>query len=423
MTQPATINHADPADTKARNAVLFWSTLSFTLFFAVWLQFGILGIAIQDTLGLTAGQFAVLISVPVLTGSLLRLPLGILTDVFGGRVVTSLLHLVVAVPCFLIAGAQSYESLVLYALMMGLAGTSFAVGIAWNAAWFPADRQGFAMGMFGAGNVGASVTKLIGPVLIGLVPVGASAFIPGGWRFIPFLYGFMMLLMAALVWFCTPKRDKRPSQARSVRAMLKPLSHPQVWRFGLYYVVVFGAYVALSSWLPKYYVSVYELPLETAALVTTLFIFPASLLRPFGGFLSDRFGARTVMLGSFAVIGAASLALAVLPALGVAAFTALVVTIGVAMGVGKASNLKFVPVWYPKDVGAVGGMVGLLGGLGGWFLPLYFFAPITAATGNPAAIFWVLFGFTAVSMLWLTVAIRRISLGQLKPLQGMPEGA
>ena len=126
MTQPATLE----TDAKARNAVLFWSTLSFTLFFAVWLQFGILGIAIQDTLGLTAGQFAVLISIPVLTGSLLRLPMGILTDLFGGRVVTTLLHLVVAVPCFLIAGAQSYESLAVYALMMGLAGTSFAVGIA-----------------------------------------------------------------------------------------------------------------------------------------------------------------------------------------------------------------------------------------------------------------------------------------------------
>jgi NNP family nitrate/nitrite transporter-like MFS transporter len=365
----------------------------------------------------------VLISVPVLTGSLLRLPLGILTDKFGGRLVTSVLHLIVAVPCFLIAGADSYNAFAFYAFLMGLAGTSFAVGIAWNAAWFPAYRQGYAMGLFGAGNVGASVTKLIGPLLIGLVPVGTSALVPGGWRFIPFLYGFVMLLMAALVWFCTPKHDKRPSQTRSVGSMLTPLKHLQVWRFGLYYVVVFGAYVALSSWLPKYYVDVYGLPLEQAALVTTLFIFPVSLMRPFGGLFSDRFGARAVMLGSFLVIAAASLGLAVLPvAAGATIFTALVV-VGIAMGIGKASNLKFVPVWYPKDVGAVGGTVGLLGGLGGWFLPLYFFAPLEAATGDPASIFWVLFGFTAVSILWLLVAISRIRVGRLKPLTSVPEGA
>jgi len=411
-------------ETKARNAVLFWSTLSFTLFFAVWLQFAVLGLSVRETLSLTAGQFAVLISVPVLTGSLLRLPLGMLTDKFGGRLVTSTLHLVVAVPCFLIAGADSYNALAFYAFLMGLAGTSFAVGIAWNAAWFPADRQGYALGVFGAGNVGASATKLIGPMLIGLVPVGASAFIPGGWRFIPFLYGFLMLVMAALVWFCTPKVDKRPARTRSFGDMLTPLKHLQVWRFGLYYVVVFGAYVALSSWLPKYYVDVYGLPLQQAALMSTLFIFPASLLRPFGGWLSDTFGARAVMLGSFLVIAAASLGLALLPvAAGVAVFTALVVVVGVAMGIGKASNFKFVPVWYPRDVGAVGGTVGLLGGLGGWFLPLYFFAPLEAATGNPASIFWVLFGFTAVSTLWLLVAINRIRVGQLKPLYSTPEAA
>lgn len=214
-----------PDETRARNAVLFWSTLSFTLFFAVWLQFAVLGLSVRETLSLTAGQFAVLISVPVLTGSLLRLPLGMLTDKFGGRLVTSTLHLVVAVPCFLIVGATSYPALAFYAFLMGLAGTSFAVGIAWNAAWFPADRQGYALGVFGAGNVGASVTKLIGSILIGLVPVGASALIPGGWRFIPFMYGFLMLLMAVLVWFCTPKVDKRPARTRSFGDMLTPLKH------------------------------------------------------------------------------------------------------------------------------------------------------------------------------------------------------
>ena len=167
--------------------------------------------------------------------------------------------------------------------------TAFSVGIAWNAAWADKQRQGFALGVFGAGNVGASVTKLIGPALIALV----------GWRWVSQLYAVLLVVMAAVIWFWAPVPDRRPGSGRPLRAMLAPLRSVRTWRFGLYYVVVFGAYVALSLWLPTYYTRVYHLSLGTSALLTAGFIFPASLLRPVGGWLSDRFGARPVTYAVF----------------------------------------------------------------------------------------------------------------------------
>ena len=215
------------------------------------------------------------------------------------------------------------------------------------------------------------------------------------------------------MWLWTPHRDIKPSQGRSIGSMLSPLKHMRVWRFSLYYVVVFGAYVALAAWLPKYYVDVYGLELSSAALLTALFIFPASLLRPFGGWLSDRLGARRVMYYTFLVMLISSGILMmpygyivlnnpdgttneVLPwSVGVGLFTFLVFTMGCAMGIGKAAVYKHIPEYFPHDVGAVGGLVGTLGALGGFFLPLLF-AYTTGWTSLPQSTFFVIFVVTAV---------------------------
>jgi NNP family nitrate/nitrite transporter-like MFS transporter len=195
---------------------------------------------------------------------------------------------------------------------------------------------------------------------------------------------------------------------------MRPLRFVRVWRFSLYYVVVFGAYVALSVWLPKYYVDVYGQPLGTAALLTALFIFPASLLRPLGGWLSDRYGARVVTYSVFIGIAVAGLPLSlpasVLP-LDVWSFTALVFVVGVGMGVGKASVYKYIPQYFPRDVGAVGGMVGLLGALGGFFLPPLF-AKLAAATGIPQMTFAVVTGLAVVSLAWLHLAVLSLRRGE-----------
>jgi MFS transporter, NNP family, nitrate/nitrite transporter len=386
--------------------VLIASTSGFTALFAVWLMFGILGKPIQRELGLTDTQFAWLGAIPILNGCLWRLPFGVLADRWGGRRLFIGLLLFTAIPCTLVAFAHSFTALLALGFMLGIAGNSFSVGIAWNSAWFPRERQGFALGTFGAGNVGASLTKLIGPALIALVPAAGvlGGVIPGGWRFIPILYAVMLVAMAAWLWLGTP-RDTVRTTPPAITTALTPLRELRVWRFGLYYVVVFGAYVALSLWLPKYYVDVYQLPLGTAGLLTCLFVFPASLLRPLGGWLSDRFGARPVMYGVFAAMIAALIPLA-LP-LSVVPFTALIIVVGVAMGVGKAAVFKYIPEYFPRHIGAVGGLVGMIGGLGGFILPPTF-AAVQKATGSPQSTFLTLLAVVVVSLIWLHVVVSSI---------------
>lgn len=416
------------AEKHGRMRVLWISTVGFTVMFAVWLMFGVLGIPIRKELGLDPVQLSWISAVAVLNGAIWRLPFGILTDRYGGRIVFTIMLVVTAVPAFLVSQAHSYTQLLIYAFLVGLAGNSFTVGIAWNSAWFPANRQGTALGVFGAGNVGASVTKLIGPALIALVPAAGflGGVVPGGWRFVPFMYGGLLLVMAAVMWFGTPRVDRIPGQGRPIADMLKPLRRVSVWRFSLYYVVVFGAYVALAAWLPRYYVDVFGLELSKAALLTALFIFPASLLRPVGGYLSDRYGARRVMYASFGAMLVATLVLSMpqghivlyVPesvdpsgarevlrfTMSVWLFTGLVFLVGIAMGVGKAAVYKYIPDYFPRDVGAVGGLVGALGALGGFFLPPLF-AYGERLTKMPQATFMILFLVTLVSAVWMHLTV------------------
>jgi NNP family nitrate/nitrite transporter-like MFS transporter len=388
--------------------VLTLATTSFTLLFAVWLMLGVLAVPIKSEFGLDKVQFSWLTAIAILSGSIWRLPFGLWADRVGGRVAMTAITLITAVPCLLTSYATSYNELLLYALFFGLAGNSFTSGVAWTSAWFSAQRQGVALGTFGAGNVGASVTKLIGPALIALVPAGGllGGAVPGGWRFVPVLYTVLLVIMAAVLWTMAPTPDRKPGAGRSLSALLRPLSELRVWRFGLYYIVVFGAYVALSVWMPNYYTSVFGLSLSNAALLTALFIFPASLLRPLGGFLSDKFGARTVTYVTFVVMTIASLIMSVVSSktLGLWGTFALVEVLGIGMGIGKASVYKYVPSYYPRDVGAVGGVVGTLGGLGGFLLPLGF-GYLEQLTGRPESCFWAVGAVTITSLLALSVVV------------------
>lgn len=388
-----------PVEARNRQLVLWLSFIGFTLSFAAWLMFGVLGIPIQREFGLTDVQLAWLAAVAILNGAVWRLPFGMLADRWGGKACFVGLLVFSSAASFLVPFANDYGTLLIFAFLVGMAGNSFSIGSAWNAAWFPPKQQGFAMGLFGAGNVGASATKLIGPAIIAAVPASGllGGLVPGGWRFIPFLYGILLIAMAVAMFFLAPSPDKKPSVGRPMREMLLPLKEVRVWRFSLYYVVVFGAYVAMSAWLPKYYVSVYDLPLATAALLTTPFIFASSLLRPLGGWLSDKFGPRTVTTWVF-VIGCVC-CLVLFLRLDVTMFTIVVTFLGVTQGIGKASTIKYIPAFYPKDVGVVVGLVGGLAAIGGFVMPPLF-AWMNQLTGNPQSMFWVVFATTAVSLAW-----------------------
>ncbi|NUQ86405.1 MAG: NarK/NasA family nitrate transporter [Anaerolineales bacterium] len=407
-----------------KTSVLVLSSIGFTIMFAVWLMFGVLGIPIREEFGLTDVQLSWLAAIAILNGSLWRLIFGILADRFGGKIVFTLLVAAAIIPSYMVSRADAYIELMVWAFFVGIAGNAFSVGIAWNSAWYPREQKGFALGVFGAGNVGASVTKLIGPALIAAVPAAGlvGGFVPGGWRFVPFLYSVLLTIMALAMWLFTPRHDHKPGASRSLKELLAPMKRIRVWRFSLYYVVVFGAYVALSVWLPKYYVDVYGMELKYAALLTALFIFPASLLRPIGGYLSDKFGARRMMYWVFGVMLVSTFLLSLpdghfmvhVPTrfdpdgetemfrflMSPFWFTVLIFIVGVCMGVGKAAVYKYIPEYFPHDVGAVGGLVGMLGALGGFFLPPMF-AAVYEWTWLPQSIFFVLFLVTGISFAWL----------------------
>jgi len=407
--------------------VLVLSTAGFTLMFAVWLMFGILGKPISEEFDLSEVQLSWIIAAAVLNGSLWRLPSGMITDRIGGRKVMTFLLLGSAVPAYLVSKADSYAMLVVLAFFVGFAGNSFSSGIAWNSAWQPRRHQGFALGVFGAGNVGASVTKFVGPPLIAGTTVGATylGIFPGGWRFIPVLYAVLLVIMGAMTWFMSPHADRMPGAAQPLSQQLAPLKQIRVWRFSLYYVAFFGAYVALAAWLPTYYMDNFDISLQSAAYLTAIYIFPASLLRPYGGYLSDRFGARRIMywsLGGMLVITAVLM----MPnghividhadgsqtdhlgyAIGLTPFVILVFLLGCAMGVGKAAVFKHIPEYFPDNVGAVGGLVGMLGGLGGFFLPPLF-AYTKAWSGFPSSTFFVLFLLSVVCLLWMHGTVVRM---------------
>ncbi len=398
---------ASAVDIAAANRVLTLATSAFTLAFAVWVTFAIVGIPMRKEFGLSDGEFALLVAIPIFSGSFLRVPVGILTDQLGGRRTMTALLLITAVPTYLLSRASSYDQALALALGIGIAGSTFASGVAWVSAWYPAERQGFALGIFGAGNVGASITKLLAPTLVTAVGTAGllGGAIPGGWRLVPVLFAVALVAMAALVYFAAPTPDHRPSRGRGFAEMSRPLLIMRVWRFGFYYVTVFGAYVGLALWLPKYYVDVYDLTLTQAGLLTSAFIFPASLLRPLGGWISDRVGARLVTACSFAGIAATSAALSF--SMPLAPFAILIFFMGVSMGVGKASVYTYIPQYFPKDVGAVGGLVGAVGGMGGFALPLIF-AWAKSETHEPQSTFYVMTALAVISISFLAIAVSRL---------------
>ena len=426
---PAAFDPRDLEPSGPRLRVMWLSAWAFTALFAVWLMFGVLGLEMKKDTGLMLGagaaglspaevkaavasRFEWLVATAILAGALPRLVFGIWADKYGGRNMMMLLLVGCAIPTYLVSHASTYWELLGCAALFGFAGNAFTIGVSWNSAWFPARLKGTAIGVFGAGNVGASGTKLLVilvPTVLTLVPAAGyfGGVVPGGWRVVPAMYSVMLVLTALAIYLICPKVDHMPGKGRPLGEMMKPLKYVRVWRFSLYYVVVFGAYVALSAYLPTYYNSTFGVDMRTAALLTALYIFPASLLRPLGGYLSDKFGPRVVTYSVFVVMIAALIPLC-LPnsvlSLDVTAFTVLMFVVGIGMGVGKASVYKYVPNYFPNDVGAVGGLVGALGALGGFFLPPVF-GSLGRATGSPQSAFYALLALTIVCLVWLHVVV------------------
>jgi NNP family nitrate/nitrite transporter-like MFS transporter len=416
----------------AQSRALWLSTLAFTICFAAWTIFSILGVQIKNDLGLNEFQFGLLVGTPILTGSLVRLALGVWTDQYGGRVVFTIVMVTSAIATALLSLAYDYTTFLLAALGVGMAGGSFAVGIAYVAKWYPKEKQGTALGIFGAGNVGAAVTKFFAPFIM----------VALGWKAVALIWAAALLIMA-VVFFLFTKDDpdlaaRKASGAKpeSFAAMMEPLKNVQVWRFSLYYFFVFGAFVALALWLPRYIIDAYGFSITTAGMIGAAYSVPASIFRAYGGVLSDRYGARRVMYWTFGVSVVVCFLLSYPPTdfvmqgirgpisfhvgVGVIPFIVLVFVLGFFMSLGKAAVYKHIPVYYPNRVGSVGGIVGLIGGLGGFVLPIVF-GLMNDLTGIRQSCFMLLFLISAVALVWMHVSILRMEREAVAPaLEALP---
>lgn len=388
-------------------SVVIMSTLAFTVCFMIWMMFAVIGIPIKENLGLNETQFGILVATPVLTGSLIRLPLGMWTDKFGGRIVFTVLMLATVIPIWLITYATEFWQFLVVGLFVGVAGGSFTVGIAYCARWFPKHQQGLAMGIFGAGNTGAAVTKLVAPIIV----VGY------GWTMVPKVYAVLMLVTALIFWFFTfSDPAHKVGQSVTVREQLAALKDPRVWRYSQYYSIVFGGYVALALWMTKYYVSEYGFDLKTAAFLAAAFSIPGGVLRAMGGYFSDKLGAHTV---TWWVLWIALVCLFFLSypqttftvqtvtgsstfsvGLNATVFTILMFTLGIVFAIGKASVFKYIADDYPDNIGVVSGVVGLAGGLGGFLMPIMF-GILLDLTGIRSSAFMLMFGVVWVSLMWM----------------------
>ena len=366
------------------------ATISFAICFAAWGLIGALAPIFSDLYHLSASQTALLVAVPVLLGSLARLPMGMLTDRFGGRLMFTILLAVSAAAAFVVPLSGSYESLVVAAFFIGLAGSSFAIGAAFVSRWTPPALQGTALGVFGLGLLGQSAAVFGGAV-------AASRF---GWENV-----FRGVGAALLVWavvFGVLARN-RPGAARpaGVSAMVRVLRHePIAWWLGAFYFLTFGGFVAFSIYLPTLLRAQFGLSTADAGFRAAGFVVLATLMRPLGGWLSDRIGGAQVLSWVFAGVAGFSLLMAwpsMIP------FTVGALACAALLGLGNGAVFKLVPERFPRDTGTVTGLVGALGGLGGFFPPL-----LLGAFRDRLGVVWPGFLLLSITALLLWLANQRV---------------
>jgi NNP family nitrate/nitrite transporter-like MFS transporter len=380
----------------ARRA-LFLSTTAFAVAFAAWGLLSGLAPILKQQYGLTTTQVSLMVAIPVLLGSIGRLPMGLLADRWGAKPVLVGLLFAITVPALALAAVHSYPGLLLWGFFLGLAGTSFSVGVAYTSPWFSKEQQGFALGVFGAGNVGQSIAVFGAPVLAARWGLAAPFLLFGG---LAFLWGVVLLLSA-----------QRPPQTRrrvSLGEALRPLrTAPLSWLLSLFYFVTFGGFVALGIYMPSLLKEVFHLTPADAGARTAGFVIVATAARPVGGWLSDRLGGARLLTWVF-------LALAVL-AFGLSTdlmplFTTAALGIALFLGLGNGAVFKLVPQYFPDQVGTVTGLVGAAGGLGGFFPPLVLgLLKDQVGSFTPGFVLLALFALTCLAL------DRRLLVGRNRP--------
>lgn len=390
----------------ARRA-LFFSTTAFAVSFAVWGLISALAPTFTQTYGLSAKMKSLLIAIPVLLGSLGRLPAGMLADRFGGRRVFAALLVLSAMPAAAIGLTTSYAQLLWLGLFLGMAGTTFSVGVGFTSRWFAPEKQGTALGIYGMGNIGQSVAVFGAPVL---------ALQWGSWRPVFFAFAALSLVWGAVFYFFA--RDAASTaKPKTLSENLGVLRRsPTAWVLSLFYFVTFGGFVAFSIYLPTLLKDMYGLTPTDAGARTAGFVLLATLMRPLGGWLADKWGGARVLVAVF--IGVAGLGVLMgCPWIGT--FTIGALGAAAALGLGNGAVFKLVPQYFPKETGTVTGLVGAFGGLGGFFPPLVL-GVIRDATGVywPGFILLSLFALACLLVNYLVFLRRRRDTAKATSLTG-----
>ncbi len=499
------ISAFDKNDRRRAYVALSASTIAFGVCFAAWVINAILvtHLVTAGILPFSETEMGWLFAAPILTGSLSRVPLGMLADRYGGRPVFAFLMAGVSGPLYLVSHADTFAGFLLSGLGFGIAGGSFAVGFGYVSAWFPKTRQGTALGIFGMGSAGAALTTVLAPQLLEWITGHGSD--PDAWRLLPRIYAMFMLASAALFFALAPRPVSAKHGRRSLRESCAPLLDIVVWRLGFYFFLVAGSFVALAQWLVPYAVNVYALSVAEAGLLAAAFSLPSGLISVAGGWMSDHLGARTVMNGVFWSCAVVCLMLAIpkmdgrLPGPGVTAtaagtvasvaadrivvgeksyglarrpaqtpaeaddgsrfrvqsviwqepvvrvgdpvqknmllargvtnlyypahigiFTLLVFLFGLATGIGEGSDYRMIPEQFPTTVATVGGMVGMIGALGGFVLPMAF-GYLLDWTGVWASC-WVLLAILSIlCLMWMHGLFRRAMNAEAPDLMALLE--
>jgi len=378
------------------------ATISFTVCFAAWGSISAFAPQFRSMLGLTSTQAAFLVTVPVLLGALARLPMGMLTDRFGGRTVFAVLMLFVSVPAFLVPLAGSPSQLVLTGFFLGMAGSSFAIGVGYVSRWTPPDKQGSALGVYGLGNIGQSAAVFLGPVLALSI----------GWENV--FRGLAALMLAWAVVFGLLARDA-PAKARpkSPAQMLGLFARePLIWVLSGFYFLTFGGFIAFAIYLPTLLRDQFGLTPVDAGFRTAGFVALATLMRPVGGWLADRIGGARVLSGVFGGVVPFALLLSwpsMIP------FTVGALGCAAMMGLGNGAIFKLVPQYFPQDTGTVTGLVGAMGGLGGFFPPL-----VLGVFSDRLGTIWPGFGLLAATSAVMWLVNRRVFMPEQEALELIP---
>lgn len=335
---------------------LLLGTGAFALCFAVFGSVSALMPVLKKAFQLAPIQTSIAMAIPVLLGSLGRIPLGLLADRFGGRKIFSITMICSIIAALLMGKVTDYHQLLVFGLLTGIALASFSVGVAFVSGWYSADRQGFALGVYGAGNVGQSLAAFGAPLLYAQVGLRYTF-----WTFAA------LLAIWAVIFVALAKDAPQTAPPKSLNQMLQPLMQPMSWVLSFFYFLTFGGFVAMSIYLPTFLTEMFRLTPQDAGMRTAGFVLLATALRPLGGWLSDKVGGLNILLWTFPFVTAMAILLTFQT---MAPFTIGALGMAAAIGLGNGAVFKLVPQYFPKSVGAVTGLVGAMGGLGGFFPPL-----------------------------------------------------